>query len=259
MAARLLGLEPHLILRTTLGQEDKDPGLVGNLLPERLGGAEIYLVTKNEYGAHGSDSLLGMVEERLIAQNKRPYKIPVGGSNPLGTWGYLLFVDELRHQTATCLGEGREFHRIVLATGSGGTATGVALGLHLEKRSRQGGSGHGLSGSSIESPVVTSFGVCDDPRYFYDMAEIICSGMGYALRGEDGHTISPEQLLKVEQAKGRGYAISSNEELRMMVEVARETGIVLDPVYSGKAYCGLVKQVEENPEKWCEHAALPVE
>lgn len=52
------------------------------------------------------------------------------------------------------------------------------------------------------------------------------------------------------QAKGLGYAMNTEEELKFVKDVAFSTGIVLDPVYSGKAAFGLMKDIAEHPEKW---------
>ena len=90
VAARYLGLDSHLILRAPQSiAEDGDPGLVGNLLVERAVGANIHLVTKREYAAHGSVALAESLRRRLEREGKRPYVVPVGGSNAIGTWGYV--------------------------------------------------------------------------------------------------------------------------------------------------------------------------
>eukprot|EP00962_Isochrysis_galbana_P043196 scaffold16378_cov112-Isochrysis_galbana.AAC.5 len=116
-AARLVGLEPHLILRCPAGEVDGDPGLVGNLLLDRMLGATLHLVTIGEYATRGQAVLTAALAGRLAAQGRRPYVIPVGGSNALGTWGYLDAVEELRRQVG---GEGRWVRRI----GEGGKTRG---------------------------------------------------------------------------------------------------------------------------------------
>ena len=78
---------------------DSDPGLVGNLLVERLVGAHIHQVTKEEYVRHGSTHLGNLVVKELQDKGKKPLLIPVGGSNATGTWGYLEFMQELQQQT----------------------------------------------------------------------------------------------------------------------------------------------------------------
>lgn len=128
MAARYCGLDSHLVLRTSRLAADADPGLVGNLLVERLVGAHVHTVTKEEYARVGSRALTSQLERQLRGRGLDPYVIPVGGSNGLGTWGYLSFVEELQRQAAdlhltdivlvralaVCLGGGRR--------GEGGTA-----------------------------------------------------------------------------------------------------------------------------------------
>ncbi|KAL2896894.1 putative D-cysteine desulfhydrase 1 mitochondrial, partial [Bienertia sinuspersici] len=92
VAAKYLHLDCFLILRTSKALLDKDPGLTGNLLVERLAGAHVELVSKEEYakiGSVGSALLLALtnvLKERLIREGRKPYVIPVGGSNSLGTW-----------------------------------------------------------------------------------------------------------------------------------------------------------------------------
>uniref|UniRef100_A0A453PPE6 Tryptophan synthase beta chain-like PALP domain-containing protein n=1 Tax=Aegilops tauschii subsp. strangulata TaxID=200361 RepID=A0A453PPE6_AEGTS len=87
VAAKYLNLDCYLILRTSKLLVDQDPGLVGNLLVERLLGAHIDLVSKEEYGKIGSVALADLLKKRLLEEGRKPYVIPVGGSNSLGTWG----------------------------------------------------------------------------------------------------------------------------------------------------------------------------
>ncbi|KAF3612549.1 Bifunctional D-cysteine desulfhydrase/1-aminocyclopropane-1-carboxylate deaminase, mitochondrial [Capsicum annuum] len=86
VAAKYLNLDCYLILRTSKLLVDKDPGLTGNLLVERLVGAHIDLVSKEEYAKVGSEALAKILKEKLLNEGRKPYVIPVGGSNSLGTW-----------------------------------------------------------------------------------------------------------------------------------------------------------------------------
>ena len=119
MAARYLGLDAHLVLRTEAALVDRDPGVVGNLLPSRMTGARLHLVSKEEYAKEGGDGLLARLERRLVADGERPYVIPMGGSNAVGAWGFLLAAAEIVAQSPP-------FDAVVLATGSGGTLAGLA-------------------------------------------------------------------------------------------------------------------------------------
>ncbi|XP_044465933.1 putative D-cysteine desulfhydrase 1, mitochondrial isoform X2 [Mangifera indica] len=187
VAAKYLNLDCYLILRTSKVLVDQDPGLTGNLLVERLVGAHIELISREEYGKIGSVTLTNILKEKLLKEGRRPYVIPVGGSNSLGTWGYIEAIRELEQQLQTGAGK-LKFDDIVVACGSGGTIAGLSLG----------------------------------------------SWLG---------------TLKA-KAKGLGYAINTSEELNFVKEIAAATGVVLDPVYSGKAAYGMLKDMAENPKKW---------
>jgi D-cysteine desulfhydrase len=85
---------------------------------ERMVGAHVSLVSKEEYVKYGSVMLCNLLADQLKSQGRKPYVIPVGGSNSLGTWGYIEFVRELKTQ----LQEGRtsgvtHFDDIVMACG----------------------------------------------------------------------------------------------------------------------------------------------
>ncbi|KAK9846172.1 hypothetical protein WJX84_010812 [Apatococcus fuscideae] len=226
VAARYLGLECHLILRNSRQLADQDPGLTGNLLLDRMVGAHIHQVTKEEYTRLGSTPLGQQLEQKLRAEGRNPMVIPVGGSSSLGTWGYIEAMQEITEQA----GE-RPFTDIAMACGSGGTAAGVALGAHL---------------SSMQARV-HAFGVCDDPDYFYSYIDDLFQGLGAT---KEAVGTDARGMLEVHQAKGSGYAMSQPEELETALQVALQTGIVLDPVYSAKAVHGLIHLIQSRPEAW---------
>lgn len=272
-ASRAAGLECHLILRTRKSETEKDPGFAGNLLIERLVGSHIHLVSKEDYAAAGNGGfpLLEELGERLKEENedkeegkrssaiKTPYLIPLGGSNALGAWGYVETSREIIEQAPEAIRRGREekkeksggeeagasstadhFDVIVLATGSAGTAAGLALGLHL-------------AGSPTK---VRAYCVCDDPAYFYDEIQKhldeLCRG-----GGEDpAPTLQlpppprARDVVTVVQAKGSGYAISRPEELQFLRSVAAASGILLDPVYTGKAAKTFLEEVTGSASEW---------
>lgn len=144
----------------------------------------------------------------------------MGGSNACGAWGYLEAVREMEPDMRA-LG----ITDIALATGSGGTAAGLALGVRL-------------AGLSCR---VRAYAVCDSPAYFYDHIQACLDELG---AGAGGLGLSAQDLLEVVDAKGSGYALSREEELETLVRVARDTGVVLDPVYSGKAAHGLLEDLK---------------
>ncbi|KAG5536003.1 hypothetical protein RHGRI_023706 [Rhododendron griersonianum] len=258
VAAKYLDLDCYLILRTSKVLVDKDPGLTGNLLVERLVGAHIDLVSKEEYAKTGSLALTNLLKEKLISEGRKPYVIPVGGSNSLGTWlslhgvcamhyvtiysvyvvglvafisvlilfrGYIEAVKEIEQQLQTGNGKA-EFDDIVVACGSGATTAGLAIGSWLSEWKAK----------------VHAFSVCDDPDYFYEYVQGLLDGLQAGVISRD--------IVDIKNAKGLGYAMNTPEELKFVKEVAQTTGVVLDPVYSGKAAHGMMKDMAENPMKW---------
>lgn len=223
VAARYVGLDAHLILRTAASEVDRDPGVGGNLLPSRLTGARIHLVSKQTYAEEGGAGLLARLADRLKSQGKRPYVVPLGGSNALGAWGYVLAAAELVAQAD------KPFDAVVMATGSGGTLAGFALGLRLAGWPTR----------------VVAFCVCDDEDYFYGVVQHHLDELGAPPGANDAR-----DLVTVVQARGAGYAVSKPEEAATVADVAATTGILLDPVYTGKAVHGWLKDVESNPDAW---------
>ncbi|CAH9066070.1 unnamed protein product [Cuscuta epithymum] len=225
VAAKYLNLDTYLILRTSKVLADEDPGLTGNLLVERLVGAHIHLVSKEEYAKIGSVALSMILKEKLVREGRKPYVIPVGGSNSLGTWGYIEAIREIEHQIQHATLE-QKFDDIVVACGSGGTVAGLSIGSWL---------------SSLKAKV-NAFCVCDDPEYFYKYVQFLLDGLDARISSSD--------IVSIQNAKGLGYAMNTSEELKFVKEIAETTGVVLDPVYSGKAAFGMLKDMGENPKKW---------
>eukprot|EP01025_Chloroclados_australasicus_P013161 TRINITY_DN16252_c1_g1_i3.p1 TRINITY_DN16252_c1_g1~~TRINITY_DN16252_c1_g1_i3.p1 ORF type:complete len:315 (-),score=41.63 TRINITY_DN16252_c1_g1_i3:406-1350(-) len=223
VACAYIGLQCHLILRNSAALADKDPGLTGNLLLDRMMGATIHQVSKEEYVKVGSPKLGEQLQQELQQQGLNPYVVPVGGSNARGTWGYISAAHEIIQQSEQL---GVQFDDIVVACGSGGTSAGLLLGIHL--------SGYGAK--------VTSYGVCDDEDYFYDYIDGIFDDLGV---GKDTRS---RQLLTAIQAKGEGYAISKQEELQYVLDVSTATGVLLDPVYSGKALYNMM--IDAQKGRW---------
>ena len=196
----------------------------------------------------GSGALVKRVCDYLRSQStsehtNKPYAIPVGGSNAIGSWGYIEGVRETLDQWQTMRIGGSDspsLDHVVFACGSGGTAAGIALGISLAYEEQQ-----------VAAPQVHAVGVCDDPEYFYDYVASIADDMGLMTGGDHKSKEYIRQHMTAHQGKGLGYAISTQEELDFVTNFAIETGIVLDPVYSGKAlYHFFTSVLQEDPERF---------
>ena len=229
-AAAEAGLSCHLILRASESvAAAADPGLVGNLLVDRLTGAHVHLVSKAEYARVGGPGLTALLADRLEKESGvRPYIIPVGGSNAVGAWGYVQCVTELE---AGVPGEATHtpWDNVVVACGSGGTVAGLAAG---------------IAAAGLPTRLHAA-GVCDDPAYFEAFVRdqhLIPMGVPDAA--------SVASSVHYLQAKGSGYALSRPEELATGAGVALATGILCDGTYVGKALHAFLGEVERDPASW---------
>ncbi|DAZ99207.1 TPA: hypothetical protein N0F65_008240 [Lagenidium giganteum] len=235
VVARMLGLDSYLLLRTNA--PDEDPGLIGNLLVDRLVDSQIIQMSRKEYGTFGSEAMIEKTCEKLRAEGRRPYAIPVGGSNGLGTWGYVQAIEE----THTQLKELElEITDLAFACGSGGTAGGIGVGAYLHAQHNPNGSLNFKDKTPVHAYIV-----CDNAEYFFNHIDNkILPEMGA------DPSLSSRDFLQITNAQGTGYARSTKDELEFIVSVARSTGVLMDPVYSGKALFHLIKELNNSPEKF---------
>ncbi len=194
----------------------------GNVLLDRLVGAEIRLISHADYAARASVMESAALE--LARGGDRSYVIPEGGSNGLGALGYVEAMRELRGQMEGGLvGGTRELDEIVVACGSGGTAAGIALGAARFGVARR----------------VRAVAVCNDAAYFTAVIERIVN----EARALDASLPPPVAVVVDESARGPGYGFMTAEQRRFVVDVARSSGTLLDPVYTGKALFGVAQAV----------------
>ncbi|MFO0587762.1 MAG: D-cysteine desulfhydrase family protein [Polyangiaceae bacterium] len=218
VCAASLGLQAVLFLRTA--GTDLDPArapLEGNVLIDRMVGATIRLVTPAQYAAR--NALMDEYAAELTQRGRKPYVVPYGGSNGLGALGYVEAMREIRRQLDLKLAGGEPFDVIVHACGSGGTAAGVALGASKYGVARE----------------VRAMAVDHDAPTFYEIVNRIMT----EARAIDPDLGPPANLIVDDRAKGPAYAVSTESQRRRITEVARLSGLVLDPVYTGKAMSGL--------------------
>ena len=211
VAAARLGLGCLLFLRTHHPPGPDDP-VTGNLKLDRIVGAEVRFITPEQYRDR-----LDLMSDAAGADG---YVIPEGGSNALGTWGYIRAVDEMAAQWD------RPPSSIVCATGSGGTLAGLAIGLRRRE---------------LDVPL-HGVAVCDDAAYFQAIVEHI--SVEATGRWPDLPRVRSGEVSIVEGYKGRGYGLSTAEEAADIESVARASGLILDPVYTGKAFRALLCEPE---------------
>lgn len=217
LVAARLGLRAVLLLRTP--DPDVPPPLVGNLLIDYLAGAEVRFITPAQYRER--EQAMAEVARGCRERGEVPYVIPEGGSNGLGALGYVDAMAEVRRQLDLGLSGGRAFDAVVHACGSGGTAAGTSLGARRY-------------GVATETHAIA---VCDDQRYFDGVIARIAREAA-----ELDASLDLTALPRVHDAwKGPAYGLATEEQLAFLIEVARKTGLLFDPVYTGKALFGAAR------------------
>jgi D-cysteine desulfhydrase len=214
-----LGLHCTLILRG-------EPQLPhdGNLLLDYLAGAEVKTLPIESYQKN-LHKLLKDTAAQLRAAGKNPFVIPTGASDGIGLWGYVAACGELRDDFERY---GIQPKHIVCATGSGGTQSGLTAGVALH---------------DIDAKV-WGVAVCDDEAYFQNKvhADLCDWQQRYA------PPLDIESLLinVIDGYVGPGYAKADNDVFETIKYVARSEGLVLDPVYTGKAFHALLSEIKRG-------------
>ena len=213
-----LGLKVHLLLRS-----DSQPLPIGNLLLDQLAGAAISHYSVSEFKA--LDRLFEYWQNHYRGQGSRAYAIPTGGSNGVGMWGYIAAAEEL----------GNDFTRagicpqaIVHATGSGGTQAGLTLGCHVHK---------------IETSV-KAYAVCDDIAYFQH--KVLADLQDWQARYPSQIDINSLAIDTCDDYVGPAYGKAGPEIFALIKQIAAMEGLLLDPVYTGKAFYGMCEDIKKG-------------
>jgi D-cysteine desulfhydrase len=226
VAAAMQGLHCCLLLRTP--DPAAPPPATGNILLNRMAGAEIKWITPDQYKKR--DQIFEELAADLRRRGHNPYIVPEGASNAVGAWGYIRAAQELAADIADLPENGSGRTTIIHATGSGGTDAGLILGAKL---------------LGLKARIV-SVNVCDDRDYFTDVIGRICEAAiaAYNMKLDFNRR---RDIHIIDGYVGRGYALSRPEELRLVCDMARTEGIYLDPVYTGKAFYGMVNELKKQP------------
>ncbi|HSC83570.1 MAG TPA: D-cysteine desulfhydrase [Pseudomonas sp.] len=213
LAARL-GLGCLALLENPIGTVDGNYLSNGNRLLLDLFGAEVEAVANLD----NADELLQAAAERLRAQGRKPYLVPIGGSNALGALGYVRAGLELGEQIRA---SGENFAAVVLASGSAGTHSGLALALQ-----------HELPGTRVVGVTVSRPDATQRPKV-----------EGLLQRTAELLGVPVPDGLQIElwdQYFAPRYGEPNAGTLAAIRLLASQEGLLLDPVYTGKAFAGLL-------------------
>ncbi|CAH8283393.1 D-cysteine desulfhydrase [Mariniflexile fucanivorans] len=215
------GLECHLLLG---GNQPEN--YTGNLLLSHLLGANIHFAGENRKGED-----LFSLKKKLEAQNKKVYVVPYGGSNLLGAYGFVDAVKELKEQLSNM---NLKMDYIFFASSSGGTQAGLKLGVDL----------YGLD--VILMPISIDKLGYGDTTLDEAVLELLLEGQK-TLGIEKTYTIEDATLIRGYDSQG--YGVVTSNERNAIKELAHSEGILLDPVYSGRAFYGMLDHLKSNKIK----------
>ena len=214
-AAAKFGFACELVLEDVAGTPKTDYYHNGNMLLDSVLGAKIHTISPNEDCNDYAEALINTLESK----GRKPYFIPVGGSNVMGSFGYVRCANEILQQIVA---DKIQIDQIVLATGSAGTQAGLLAGLIAAK---------------VDIPVL---GIAVS-RTTEDQQQVVDRLLREILTQLD---IDPNEakgkVLTNGHYYGEGYGITTPSMITAVKRCAQLEGLLLDPVYTGKAMAGLI-------------------
>ena len=214
-AAARAGLKSALVLRGAAPARR-----TGNILLDDLIGAEVFWA-----GDRNVSDVMLEVADALRARGQKPYLIPLGGSNPIGATGYALAMQELVEQSQTL---DVAFDAIVFATSSGGTQSGLTVG------ARGTGFNGRILGISVDHPAR------DLVSELIELANATADHVGLLA------TFAADDFEVNDQYLGGGYAVMGEPEREAIRLTAQAEGLLVDPVYTGRAMAGLIDLIRQG-------------
>jgi len=220
-AAARFGMSAELVLARMVPYSSPDYEMSGNVLLDRLLGATTHIVDR------GTDvrAFLDGLAAKARSRGRHPYIVPFGGSAPPGTFGYVDAAFEIMEQAKAA---NLTFGHVIHATGSGGT---------------QGGFVCGFSAAGPGAPKVLGISVLSkDKKYRDDVAELAS-----LTAAELGLPKVPDAATVVDYDHvGEAYGIPTPGMLEAVSLAARLEGLLLDPVYTGKAFAGMIAMIRDG-------------
>lgn len=213
-AAAREGLDCRLVIEERVPGSYNPDALGNNLLFDLMGAASIRMVKA------GADLMAEMEEEAAAVKvaGGHPYIIVGGGSSPLGALGYAACAQEIMAQA---FDQGVNFDRIVVASGSAGTHSGLIAGLIALN------AGIPVTGINVRRPRAEQ--EANVLKLAVATAELLGTPAPVA-----------DDIVALDQWVGPGYSLPTAEMVEAVRMLASKEGILLDPVYSGKAMAGLI-------------------
>ncbi|MBP6563264.1 MAG: D-cysteine desulfhydrase family protein [Neisseriaceae bacterium] len=220
-ACARLNLRCILVLSSPVPLSDEDYVNNGNTLLNNLLGAEVHLVPPTTTAA----AMIAQLTQDLTAQGLVPYFMPTGGSTATGCLGYVNAALEIIAQEQAL---GLTFDQVLLANGSSGTHAGLSAGFAVAQHPTQ----------------VKSYAVLANRQVTQEQTHTLVAET-LALLGSAN--MAANVTINVDDGQlGQSYGLPTAEMKSALHCLARTEGLLLDPVYSGKAFAGLIHDLRQN-------------
>jgi len=216
-----LGLACHVLLEDRTGQGDVEFYANGNVLLDQIFGAHVQMFP----GGTDMNQQMSLKAHTLAELGKHPYIIPGGGSNSIGALGYALAAQEILSDAKT---QGIALNHIIQATGSAGTHAGLVAGLHC------------LNQQIPVTGISVRFEQTIQHEKVFGLAKEVLA------RLDDTLELPPQAVKVDDRFIGEGYGIPGPDTLEAIRLFAHKEGLLLDPVYTGKAAAGLIQLIQEG-------------
>ena len=223
-ACAVAGLECHLLLARKVPWSDANYESLGNPQLDRLLGAKLHLVDAADFDAAYAD-----LRRALDQRGRRVFVIPTGGSNTIGALGYVDCAVELAAQTRSA--QGFELTDLIHASSSAGTQAGLLAGfaaLDQQASVRV----HGINVSETDPDSLR--------RSVTEIATQLLK------THQPDATLDPLAVRIDSRFLGEGYGLPTKATLEAIRMLASLEGLLLDPVYSGKAMSGMIERIRQG-------------
>lgn len=217
--AAKLGLKCVLLLRKEIG----DNSINGNAFLNYVLGADVIIKEYKDFQKN-KNQYLNDLKKEYEDKGFHPYIIPMGASNGIGTLGYIdAYKEIIDYENENNI----TFDTIVCALGSGGTYTGLYIGNEIFDKKKD----------------IVGINVCDNKEYFQkEIHRIILETLPLINK----KSIDESHIHIIDGYVGNGYAQSREIERKEIIKLAQLEGIILDPVYTGKTYFGLINELNKG-------------
>lgn len=221
-AAARVGLKCELVLARRVPREDIDYLWNGNILLDSIFGCRLHDLP----GDTDPQDFANNRAKQLADSGHKVYVIPTGGSNAIGVLGYVRCAFEIAEQA---LNNNLHFDQVIVPNGSSGTQAGLVAGFRI---------------LNSAPGTVLGFGVLAQAKIAKQQTVQLAENVGSLLKSD--FKLEEEDVIIDDSPLGKGYGIPTDGMVEAVKLLAQTEGLLLDPVYGGKAFAGLLAAIRQG-------------